>query len=105
MPAVLAANSGLLQTFHRYRGMAFPIGSILLLFVILVPLPTFVLDLLLTVSITVSAVVLVTVMYVKRPLDFSVFPSLLLGLTLFRLVLNTATTRLILTNAKEGTAA
>ena len=105
MPAALTANSNLLQAFHRYRGMAFPIGAILLLFVILVPLPTFVLDLLLTVSITVSAVVLVTVMYVKRPLDFSVFPSLLLGLTLFRLVLNTATTRLILTNAKEGTAA
>jgi flagellar biosynthesis protein FlhA len=105
MPAALTVNSGLLQAFHRNRGMALPIGSILLLFVILVPLPTFVLDLLLTVSITVSAVVLVTVMYVKRPLDFSVFPSLLLGLTLFRLVLNTATTRLILTNAKEGTAA
>jgi flagellar biosynthesis protein FlhA len=105
MPTALTANSNLLQTFHRYRGMAFPVGAILLLFVILVPLPTFVLDLLLTVSITVSAVVLVTVMYVKRPLDFSVFPSLLLGLTVFRLVLNTATTRLILTNAKEGTAA
>lgn len=105
MPAAIAANSSLLQAFHRYRGMAFPIGAILLLFVILVPLPTFFLDFLLTVSITVSAVVLVTVMYVKRPLDFSVFPSLLLGLTLFRLVLNTATTRLILTNAKAGTAA
>ncbi len=105
MPAVLTTNSGLLQMFHRYRGMAFPVGSILLLFVILVPLPTFFLDLLLSMSITVAAVVLVTVMYVKRPLDFSVFPSLLLGLTLFRLVLNTATTRLILTNAKEGTAA
>ncbi len=104
MPALIA-NSNLSQAFHRYRGMAFPIGSILLLFVILVPLPTFVMDLLLSVSITVSAVVLVTVMYVKRPLDFSVFPSLLLSLTLFRLVLNIATTRLILTNAKAGTAA
>jgi len=85
--------------------MAFPVGSILLLFVILVPLPTAAMDLMLAASITLSAVVLVTVMYVNRPLDFSVFPSLLLGLTLFRLVLNTATTRLILTNAKEGTAA
>jgi flagellar biosynthesis protein FlhA len=105
MPAALTANSGLLQTFHRYRGMAFPIGSILLLFVILVPLPTQIMDVLLAMSLTISAIVLVTVMYVKRPLDFSVFPSLLLGLTLFRLVLNTATTRLILTNAKQGTAA
>lgn len=105
MPASLTANSGLLQLVHRYRGMAFPVGSILLLFVILVPLPTAILDIMLTANITVSAIVLVTVMYVTRPLEFSVFPSLLLGLTLFRLVLNTATTRLILTNAKEGTAA
>ncbi len=105
MPAALTTSSGLLQTFHRYRGMAFPVGSILLLFVILVPLPTPFMDLLLAANITLSAIVLVTVMYINRPLEFSVFPSLLLGLTLFRLVLNTATTRLILTNAKDGTSA
>ncbi len=105
MPAAVIDQSGWLQTFYRHRGMAFPVVAILLLFVILVPLPTPIMDLLLATNITVGAIVLVNVMYVKRPLDFSVFPSLLLGLTLFRLVLNTATTRLILTNAGDGTAA
>ena len=52
-----------------------------------------------------SALVLITVMYIGSPLEMSVFPSLLLGMALFRLVLNTATTRLILTNAQEGTRA
>jgi flagellar biosynthesis protein FlhA len=61
-------------------------------------LPTQILDLLLTVNITLSIVVLVTTIYVKSPLEFAVFPSLLLAITLFRLVLNVATVRLILTN-------
>ena len=68
-------------------------------------LPTSLLDLLLAGNITLSAVVLLTVMYIRHPLEFSSFPSLLLALTLVRLVLNTATTRLILTNAQDGTAA
>jgi flagellar biosynthesis protein FlhA len=56
-----------------------------------------VLDLLLVVNITLSVIVLVTTIYVQSPLEFAVFPSLLLAITLFRLVLNVATTRLILT--------
>ena len=68
-----------------------------LLLVILVPLPTSVLDLLLVCNITLSVIVLVTTIYVQSPLEFAVFPSLLLAVTLFRLVLNVATTRLILT--------
>jgi flagellar biosynthesis protein FlhA len=76
----------------------FPLALITLLLVILVPLPTQILDLLLTVNITLSIVILVTTIYVKSPLEFAVFPSLLLAITLFRLVLNVATTRLILTN-------
>ncbi|HEX8342450.1 MAG TPA: flagellar biosynthesis protein FlhA, partial [Tepidisphaeraceae bacterium] len=62
----------------------------------LVPLPVKVLDFLLVLNLTISVVVLVTVIYVKSPLEFAVFPSLLLAVTLFRLVLNVATTRLIL---------
>jgi len=105
MPAVAIAERGFLGLLHKHRGILFPMASICLLFVILVPLPTWFMDILLAANITLSAVVLVTVMYIRSPLEFSVFPSLLLGLTLFRLVLNTATTRLILTNAKQGTAA
>src|SRR5438034_80772 len=83
---------------HDNRGMIFPLALITLLLVILVPLPTPILDLLLVINITLSVVVLVTTIYVKSPLEFAVFPSLLLAITLFRLVLNVATTRLILTN-------
>jgi flagellar biosynthesis protein FlhA len=76
--------------------MIFPLAFIGLLVVILVPLPTFILDLLLVSNITLSVIVLVTTIYVTSPLEFAVFPSLLLAVTLFRLVLNVATTRLIL---------
>src|SRR6266550_7697490 len=72
-------------------------AAIALLMVILIPLPPTVLDFLLVLNLTLSAVVLITTIYVQSPLEFSVFPSLLLGVTLFRLVLNAATTRLILT--------
>jgi flagellar biosynthesis protein FlhA len=90
---------------HENRGMLFPMAVISLLMVILVPLPPPVLDFLLIVNITLSVIVLVTTIYVQSPLEFAVFPSLLLATTLFRLVLNAATTRLILTvNGSSQTA-
>ncbi|MCH8880858.1 MAG: flagellar biosynthesis protein FlhA [Planctomycetes bacterium] len=82
-----------------------PVAALGLIFVVLTPLPTPMMDFLLVANITISALVLITVMYIASPLELSVFPSLLLGLALFRLVLNTATTRLILSNAEDGTAA
>src|SRR5262245_49373273 len=94
-----------LDAFMRYRGLLYPAAAATLVLVILIPLPTPILDLLLIVNITLSAVVLLTVMYVNGSLELSSFPSLLLSMTLFRLVLNTATTRLILTNGRDGTAA
>ena len=95
--ASAVASNPVLRIIHQNRGMAFPLAFICLLLVILVPLPTQILDLLLVINITISVIVLVTTIYVKSPLEFSVFPSLLLAVTLFRLVLNVATTRLILT--------
>lgn len=86
----------------KHRGLVLPALVLSLVLVLLIPLPTAVMDLLLLINITLSAVVLVTVMYIEGPLAFSSFPSLLLGMTLFRLVLNTATTRLILTNGDAG---
>jgi flagellar biosynthesis protein FlhA len=71
----------------------------------IVPLPTFLLDLLLSFNITISIVILLMSMYVMRPLDLSVFPSILLTVTLLRLSLNVASTRLILLHGNEGTAA
>src|SRR5687768_15683443 len=90
-------SNPIIARLHANRGMIFPIALIGLLVVILVPLPTPVLDFLLVLNITLSVIVLVTTIYVESPLEFAVFPSLLLAVTLFRLVLNVATTRLILT--------
>jgi flagellar biosynthesis protein FlhA len=73
-----------------------------LLVVFLVPLPTFLLSLLLAVNIAATILLLLITLTVRQPLDFSTFPSLLLLLTLYRLALNVATTRLILLNANAG---
>src|SRR4029453_6709614 len=71
----------------------------------IVPLPPLLLDLLLSIDIGLSVVLLLTAIYVKEPVEFSVFPSLLLVLTLLRLSLNVAGTRLILLHGSEGVEA
>ncbi len=87
----------LLLRLHKYRGLIVPIGFIALLIVVLVPLPPAMLDVLICLNIALSVLILLTTIYMEQPLDFSVFPSLLLATTLLRLVLNVASTRLILT--------
>lgn len=79
------------------RGVIVPIGFVMLLGVLLVPLPPAMLDVLISINISLGVIVLLTTLYMRRPLEFSVFPSLLLATTLLRLVLNIASTRLILT--------
>ena len=80
----------------RYRGLIVPVGFVLLLGVLLVPMPPAVMDVLIALNISLSMIILLTTIYMGHPLDFSVFPSLLLATTLFRLVLNIASTRLVL---------
>jgi flagellar biosynthesis protein FlhA len=82
-----------------------PLLGVAMVFVMLVPLPSVLLDLLLATSITASVIVLLTSMYIERPVQFSVFPSLLLLLTLFRLSLNLASSRRILLHGNEGASA
>src|SRR5580704_16909487 len=82
-----------------------PIAAVALVFVMLVPLPAFALDLLLAISITASVLVLLSAVHILRPVQFSVFPSLLLLLTLFRLSLNLASSRRILLHGNEGASA
>jgi flagellar biosynthesis protein FlhA len=82
-----------------------PAAAVSVVFVMLVPMPSFLLDLLLAMSITSSVIVLLSAVYILRPVQFSVFPSLLLLLTLFRLSLNLASSRRILLHGNEGTAA
>jgi flagellar biosynthesis protein FlhA len=83
--------------FARVPDLILPVGLIASVLVILVPLPPPLMDVLLSANITVSVIMLLTTVYVRTPLEFSIFPSLLLATTLFRLVLNVAITRLILT--------
>lgn len=78
------------------------VALVAVLAVMLVPLPPFLLDISLTLSLSLSLLVLLVAIYTDRSLDFSVFPSLLLMTTLFRLSLNVATTRLILTEGHKG---
>ncbi|MGB3542108.1 flagellar biosynthesis protein FlhA [Rubrivirga sp.] len=77
-------------------------GLVLVLFVMVIPLPGMLLDLLLATNIAISLAILLTAFYAERPLDFGIFPGLLLVTTLFRLSLNVASTRLILGEAKAG---
>ncbi len=77
-------------------------GILLMLGLMLIPLPAFVLDFFLALNITLSVLVLVIALYIKTPLDISVFPGLLLVLTLFRLALNISSSRLILVEGYAG---
>jgi len=85
-----------MSRLSRWQDLVLPLGLIASVLVIIVPLPAGMLDVLLAANITVSVIVLLTTIYVRTPLEFSIFPSLLLATTLGRLVLNVASTRLIL---------
>jgi flagellar biosynthesis protein FlhA len=82
--------------------LAIAIGVIAILIVMLMPMPTAAMDLLLAMSVAVALLILLVSMYITKPLQFSVFPGMLLIVTLFRLSLNVATTRLILGDGYAG---
>jgi flagellar biosynthesis protein FlhA len=87
---------------NRLGQLGIPAGVIGIIVMMVVPLPTFLLDLLLATNITGALLVLLVSMFVKRPLDFAAFPSLLLIATLFRLALNISVTRLVLLHGYAG---
>jgi flagellar biosynthesis protein FlhA len=99
MASVGAAQVPSLGTIARLQDLILPVGIITSVLVIMIPLPAALMDVLLSANITVAVLVLLTTVFVRTPLEFNIFPSLLLATTLFRLVLNVATTRLILTHA------
>ena len=90
------------DTFNKYSGMLAAFGVVGIIGIMIVPLPAGVLDLLLALNITMAVIVITVSMYTNEPLQFSVFPGLLLILTLFRLSLNIASTRLILSEGYAG---
>jgi flagellar biosynthesis protein FlhA len=94
-----------LRILDQNKDALLPLAIIGILFIMVVPVAPFIMDLLLTLSITSALLILFVGIYTVKPLDFSVFPSLLLIVTLFRLSLNIATTRLILLNGNTGSDA
>jgi flagellar biosynthesis protein FlhA len=104
--AALAVGSlptkSILQRLHEY---VLPMAAISVIFVMLVPLPAFCLDFLLSLSLAASIIVFLSSVQIRRAVELSVFPTLLLLLTLFRLALNIASSRRILLHGQEGTAA
>ena len=98
-------KTGAVPHWAKNPAMLMGVGVIAILMVMVIPLPSLIIDLLLSLSITASIVILLMSMFVLKPLDFSVFPSVLLTVTLFRLSLNVASSRLILLHGNEGTGA
>jgi flagellar biosynthesis protein FlhA len=86
----------------RRGNLFFSFGMIGIVFILVLPLPTWMIDALLSLSIAISVLIIMLISNIKRPTDFSVFPTLLLFVTLFRLGLNIATTRAILTQGDAG---
>ncbi|UNK43951.1 flagellar biosynthesis protein FlhA [Luteimonas sp. S4-F44] len=104
MSAVM--QSGPKRLFDMLRhGLGAPLLVLALLAMVVVPLPPFVLDVLFSFNIAISLVVLLAVVYVQRPLDFSIFPIVLLMTTMLRLALNVASTRVILLHGQNGPGA
>jgi flagellar biosynthesis protein FlhA len=93
-----------LQGISRF-GLGAPVLLIALLAMLVLPLPPFVLDILFTFNIALSLVVIMVAIYTPRPLEFAIFPTVLLVATLLRLALNVASTRVILLNGADGTEA
>ncbi len=102
-PAGAAAQAA--DRLSRLGDIAVPLAVLAIVLAMITPLPTFLLDILISFNITISVIVLLVSMYITRPVEFSIFPTALLLLTLFRLALNISSSRLILLNGNTGTAA
>jgi flagellar biosynthesis protein FlhA len=100
-----AAAFGRIYAFLKRGEIALALGLVAVLAVLIFPMPAWLLDISLAFSITVSILILMTVLFIEKPLDFSSFPTVLLLVTMLRLALNLASTRLILTYGHEGTDA
>src|SRR5690349_738546 len=93
-------SSNILQVIRNGAGL--PIALLAVLAMVVVPLPPIMLDVLFTFNIALSLVIMMAVFYVARPLEFGVFPTVLLLATLLRLALNVASTRVVLLNGHSG---
>lgn len=104
-PAKAGPGGSVAPGTTNWSELGVPVAVLGIVIALIVPLPAVLMDLLLVVDIMTSVVVLMVAMYIRRPVDFSVFPTTLLLLTLYRLTLNVSATRLILMNGNTGTRA
>ena len=95
-------NSMIISTAAKTSMLATPLLLLVVLAMLMLPIPPFLLDFLFSFNITLSLILLILTIYISRPLDFSLFPTLLLVATLLRLALNIASTRVVLINGHEG---
>ncbi|SUB02068.1 Flagellar biosynthesis protein flhA [Pannonibacter phragmitetus] len=98
-------NIGDIWRALRQGDLGLAIGVMVILVLLIVPMPSMLLDMFLAISIIFSVMILMTGLFIQQPLEFSSFPTVLLIATMLRLALNLASTRLILANGHEGTAA
>lgn len=98
-------RAAVVSTATKVAELGVPLAVLAIVLAMVAPLPAFLLDVLIATNITLSVVVLLVAMYILRPVEFSVFPTTLLLMTLFRLGLNISSARLILLNGNTGTAA
>src|SRR5512140_2015010 len=99
-----SSASSVLQSLP-WAEAAVPLAVLAIVLAMVTPLPSFLLDVLISANITLSVLVLLVAMYITRPVEFSVFPTTLLLMTLFRLALNISSSRLILLQGNSGTSA
>ncbi len=104
-PASAPAKSLPSVQLSKAGELAVPIVVLLIVIALITPLPSFIIDGLIVMDLMMSVIVMMVAMYIGRPVEFSVFPTVLLLLTLFRLALNVSTSRLILLNGNTGTSA
>jgi flagellar biosynthesis protein FlhA len=104
-PVASAVRRSSPETGVNWREFAVPVAVLGIVLAMITPLPRFLLDILISANITLSVIVLLVSLYITKPVEFSVFPTTLLLMTLFRLALNISSARLILLNGNTGTSA
>ena len=95
-------NENALQKLLKHTDLVAAVGVVVIVTMLIVPLPSMLLDLFITINISMALAVVVATMYLEKPLEFAAFPSLLLLTTMFRLAINVSVTRLILTKGDAG---
>ena len=99
------AGNATIAVNRRGQEVGFAVGIVLILTILFLPIPSFLIDMGLAISIALSVLILMVALWIQKPLEFSAFPTVLLIATMLRLSLNVATTRLILAEGDQGEAA